>query len=95
MEPLAGTVASERQRTGVWRVCAAAAGALDRVTTRSALSEDETSLDAQRSIATMLRAIMTIGLSKVESPGTDGVRCGRATFSGQYLSILQGYCSCR
>ena len=39
------------------------------VTTRPTLSEDGTSLDARRSIVTMLRVIITIGLSKVESPG--------------------------
>jgi hypothetical protein len=72
--------------------CRVAAGALDRVTTRPALSEDETSLDARaldRHHAP--RHHDDRAQQGPSPPDTGGVRCGRATFSGQYLSTLQGH----
>ncbi len=45
------------------------AGALDGVTARPTLSDDGIPLEAQRAFVTMLQAIVTIGLSNVESPG--------------------------
>lgn len=50
------------------RACVSA-GALDGVTARPTLSDDGVPLETQRSFVTMLRTIVTIGLSEFESPG--------------------------
>jgi ribonuclease BN (tRNA processing enzyme) len=50
------------------RACVGA-GALDGVTARPTLSDDGVPLETQRSFVTMLRSVVTIGLSESESPG--------------------------